>query len=50
MLISYNICNDMMQNAVTAADGAEASYTLANNETRTESAEFARVVNQFLFD
>lgn len=33
---------DLVLHLVTAADGAEAAYTLSNNETRTETPEQAR--------
>jgi CYTH domain-containing protein/predicted ATPase len=37
---------DLVVHLVTAADGAEAGYTLANNTTRSESPELARELDQ----
>ncbi|CAM9548407.1 unnamed protein product, partial [Ectocarpus fasciculatus] len=37
---------DAVFHLVTAADGAASHYTLENNETRTESAEFACVIDK----
>lgn len=37
---------DLVIHLVTAADGAEENYTLANNSARTETAEEARIIDK----
>ena len=41
---------DAILHLVTAADGAESFYTLANNQTRTETPEQARGMDQRTLD